>query len=678
MLAGRLGPDNVRAAIDAVRPWAVDAASRLESEPGIKDHAKRARLRGGGAVLTYGAYGGRFVPETLIPALDELEQAWNEAKDDPAFALELDELGRSFGGRPTPLMLAERFAPDKRLYLKREDLLHTGAHKLNNALGQALLARRLGKRRIVAETGAGQHGVAAATVCAKLRPRVRRLHGRRGHGAASARTSSGCTCSAPRSCPSSIGTKTLREATSEAIRDWIANVETTHYLIGSCVGPHPYPELVRELQAVIGREARAQIARRRGPASRRSDRVRRRRLERNRALRRLPRRRRRAGRGRGGERRQPRLRPGRRAARRALLAARRRGRPGAGRRVDLGRASTTPGSDRSTRSCATPAGRDTCRRPTRRRSPPSAGSRETEGILPALEPAHALARVADLDAELVVVCLSGRGDKDLATCLTSRRRPLVFPAEGIRLGGSSVPAADGGGRRPVIAPAFQDPDVGGRANMPTLDETTLLSLVAEAAERMEQGVFLRARRRRRGDGRDTRRLQSPPDRPASGPGRDRLLVIPGRARPRNRHAHCPVPRRARVLARLRAHRGPRVRRQSRVRARPRARRLHARRRPALASPSSGRPGQHDPLLAAPRRMKTLVVYLMAGRGHAGARRGRGRGRRRHRRARVSLLRPARRRAGDPQGRRAGARRRDAHPPLPRVPGARRARASTCR
>jgi tryptophan synthase beta chain len=206
----------------------------------------------------YGAYGGRYVPETLIPALDELEAGWHEAREDPAFRVELHDLLTSFGGRPTPLTLAERFAPGKRLYLKREDLLHTGAHKLNNTLGQALLAQRLGKGRIVAETGAGQHGVATATVCARFgfecvvymgaedverqAPNVKRMH----LLGAEVR-------------PVEFGTRTLREATSEAIRDWIANVETTHYLIGSCVGPHPYPELVRELQAVIGREAREQI-----------------------------------------------------------------------------------------------------------------------------------------------------------------------------------------------------------------------------------------------------------------------------------------------------------------------------------------------------------------------------------------------------------------------------------
>ena len=206
----------------------------------------------------YGPYGGRFVPETLIPALDELESGWRAAQADAAFLAELDTLGREYAGRPTPLTLAERFSPGKRLYLKREDLLHTGAHKLNNALGQAVLARRLDKRRIVAETGAGQHGVAAATVCARFgldcvvymgeedmrrqRPNVERM----GLLGAEVR-------------PVEFGTRTLKEATSEAIRDWITNVETTHYLIGSCVGPHPYPEIVRELQAVIGREAREQL-----------------------------------------------------------------------------------------------------------------------------------------------------------------------------------------------------------------------------------------------------------------------------------------------------------------------------------------------------------------------------------------------------------------------------------
>jgi tryptophan synthase beta chain len=207
---------------------------------------------------TYGPYGGRYVPETLVPALDELTAAWAAARDDPSFAAELDELGRTYVGRPSPVTLAARFAPDKRVYLKREDLNHTGAHKINNALGQVVLARRLGKRRIIAETGAGQHGVATATACARFglacvvymgsedmrrqAPNVERM---RLLGASVE--------------PVEFGTRTLKEATSAAIRDWITNVETTHYVIGSCVGPAPYPEIVRELQSVIGREAREQL-----------------------------------------------------------------------------------------------------------------------------------------------------------------------------------------------------------------------------------------------------------------------------------------------------------------------------------------------------------------------------------------------------------------------------------
>jgi tryptophan synthase beta chain len=364
----------------------------------------------------YGVYGGRFVPETLIPALDELEAGWREARDDPTFRAELEFLGATYAGRPTPMTLAERFAPCKRLYLKREDLLHTGAHKLNNALGQAVLARRLGKRRIVAETGAGQHGVAAATVCARFgfecvvymgsedmerqRPNVERME-----------------LLGAEVQPVEFGTRTLKEATSEAIRDWITNVETTHYLIGSCVGPHPYPELVRELQAVIGREARAQIlevegrlpdvavacvgggsnaiglfaafvddadvrligVEAAGAAS--------------------------LGTGRSGV---------LHGARSSLLAdedgqildthsiSAGLDYPGVGPEHaylrDSGRAEYVQATDED----ALEAFRRLAR---------------TEGIIPALEPAHALARAAELEVEVVLVCLSGRGDKDLASVL---------------------------------------------------------------------------------------------------------------------------------------------------------------------------------------------------------------------------------------------------------------------
>jgi tryptophan synthase beta chain len=360
----------------------------------------------------FGEYGGRYVPETLIPALDELAAGWRDARDDDAFHAELHELLTRYAGRPTPLTLAPRFAPDQRVYLKREDLLHTGAHKLNNALGQAVLARRLGKRRIVAETGAGQHGVATATVCARFglecvvymgsedmrrqRPNVDRMH----LLGAEVR-------------PVEFGTRTLKEATSEAIRDWIANVETTHYLIGSCVGPHPYPELVRELQTVIGREAREQVlaVEDRLPdavvacvgggsnaigifAGFVEDDVRLVGVEAAGA----------ASLGTG--------RPAVLHGARSSVLADDDGQiadahsisagldyPGVGPEHahlrDTGRAEYTTATD------------DDALAAFHRLA-------QTEGILAALESSHALARTLDLDAELVVVCLSGRGDKDLA------------------------------------------------------------------------------------------------------------------------------------------------------------------------------------------------------------------------------------------------------------------------
>jgi len=371
---------------------------------------------------TYGPYGGRYVPETLIPALDELTFAWESAKADESFWAEIGELGRTHAGRPTPLTLAQRFAPGKRLYLKREDLLHTGAHKLNNALGQVVLARRLGKGRIVAETGAGQHGVATATVCARFglecvvymgaedmrrqRPNVERM-----------------ALLGAEVRPVEFGTRTLKEATSEAIRDWIANVETTHYLIGSCVGPAPYPELVRELQAVIGRETREQIL---------------------------------AAEGRlpeivvacvgGGSNAigmfagfvdDPAVTlVGVEAAGAASL--------GAGRAAVLhgARSSVLADEDGQVADAhSISAGldypgvgpehawlRDTgrARYVTATDEEALAAFRrltETEGIIPALEPAHALARVDELEAELVVVCLSGRGDKDLDEALRALRAP---------------------------------------------------------------------------------------------------------------------------------------------------------------------------------------------------------------------------------------------------------------
>lgn len=209
----------------------------------------------------FGQYGGRFVPETLISALNELESTYTKLKNDPLFIAEYELLQKEYNGRPTPLTFAERLTDHfgrAKIYLKREDLCHTGAHKLNNAIGQILIAKKLGKKRIIAETGAGQHGVAVATVCAKFglecvvymgetdierqKPNVFRMQ----LLGAEVR-------------PVSSGSKTLKDATNEAIRDWVSNVESTHYIIGSVVGPHPYPMIVRDFQSIIGIETKEQI-----------------------------------------------------------------------------------------------------------------------------------------------------------------------------------------------------------------------------------------------------------------------------------------------------------------------------------------------------------------------------------------------------------------------------------
>ena len=214
----------------------------------------------------YGPFGGRYVPETLVAPLEELERAYAKARADKGFQKELDELLHNFAGRPTPLQFASRLTEQlagPRIYLKREDLLHTGAHKINNALGQGLLAVRMGKKRIIAETGAGQHGVATATVSARLgltctvymgtedmeRQRLNvfrmRLLGAEVKGVDS-------------------GSRTLKDAINEAMRDWVTNVQTSHYLLGSVLGAHPYPQMVRDFQKIIGEEAREQILRAEG------------------------------------------------------------------------------------------------------------------------------------------------------------------------------------------------------------------------------------------------------------------------------------------------------------------------------------------------------------------------------------------------------------------------------
>ncbi len=376
----------------------------------------------------FGPYGGQFVPETLMPALAELEQAWRAARVDTDYRAELDGLLRDFGGRPTPLYRARRLSErlGRSVYLKREDLNHTGSHKLNNALGQVLLAKRMGKRRIIAETGAGQHGVATATVCALLdmecviymgvedtrrqRPNVQRME------------LLGASVQ-----PVDAGAKTLKEATSAAIRDWVTNVQSTHYVIGSVVGPAPYPALVRDLQRIIGEEARAQMLEREGRLPRRVVAC--------------------VGGGSnamgifaafipdaeveligveaGGEGIEtPRHgapltvggRPGILHGSRSAVMQDEEGQivqahsisagldyPGAGPEHahlrDSGRARYVAVTDRD----ALAAFREVAR---------------LEGIIPALETAHALAWVlAQSDGELDLVCLSGRGDKDLAEVL---------------------------------------------------------------------------------------------------------------------------------------------------------------------------------------------------------------------------------------------------------------------
>ena len=208
----------------------------------------------------FGAFGGRYVPETLIPALDELERAFGEAMADAEFVKTYTDLLRDYVGRPSPLSDAPRFSErvGVPVYLKREDLNHTGAHKINNAIGQALVAMRMGKRRIIAETGAGQHGVATATVCARFGLECVVYMGEtdmeRQELNVFRMRLMGATV-----VPVRAGTGTLKDATSEAIRDWVTNVDTTHYIIGSVVGPAPYPRMVRDLQSVIGREAREQL-----------------------------------------------------------------------------------------------------------------------------------------------------------------------------------------------------------------------------------------------------------------------------------------------------------------------------------------------------------------------------------------------------------------------------------
>ncbi|PIP77456.1 MAG: tryptophan synthase subunit beta [Ignavibacteria bacterium CG22_combo_CG10-13_8_21_14_all_37_15] len=209
----------------------------------------------------YGKYGGKFVPETLIAPLQELEEIYQLVKDDPSFQFELMQLHKDYSGRPTPLTFAGRLTKHfskAKIYLKREDLCHTGAHKINNALGQILLAKKLGKKRIIAETGAGQHGVAVATVCAKFGLKCVVYMGEVDTQRQSLNVFRMKLLGAE-VIPVTSGSKTLKDATNQAIRDWVTNVKDTHYIIGSVVGPHPYPMIVRDFQAIIGYETKEQI-----------------------------------------------------------------------------------------------------------------------------------------------------------------------------------------------------------------------------------------------------------------------------------------------------------------------------------------------------------------------------------------------------------------------------------
>jgi tryptophan synthase beta chain len=209
----------------------------------------------------FGLFGGRYVPETLMPALDELTAAFEAAQRDPGFKAELDALARDWVGRPSPLYHASQLSEEvggARIYLKREDLNHTGAHKINHALAQGLLARRMGKRRIIAETGAGQHGVATASVCAMLKLECIVYMGEVDIARQSLNVFRMRLLGAEVR-PVTSGSRTLKDAINEALRDWVANVRTTYYLLGSVAGPHPYPQMVRDFQTVVGREARRQI-----------------------------------------------------------------------------------------------------------------------------------------------------------------------------------------------------------------------------------------------------------------------------------------------------------------------------------------------------------------------------------------------------------------------------------
>ena len=392
-------------------------------------HAQRERVLpdDGGH---FGSYGGRFVPETLMGAIEELEREYEAVRRDESFQSELQGLLQHFVGRPTPLYFAERLTAElggAAIYLKREDLAHTGAHKINNALAQGLLAKRVGKPRIIAETGAGQHGVATATACALLDLDCVVYMGEKDIARQSLNVFRMRLLGAEVR-PVGSGSRTLKDAINETIRDWVTNVETTHYIIGSVVGPHPYPMMVRDFQAVIGREAREQMIERTGAAAGLRGGLCGRRQQRHRTLPRVRRRREReADRRRGGG---PRRRDG--AARLhpdggpAGSAPRKHVLPAPGRRRPDPRAPQHLGGP----GLPGVGPEHSYLKDTERAVYVNVSDDEAlegfkllstkEGIIPALEPAHAIYHVSRLAPSLprdqtILVGLSGRGDKDMGT-----------------------------------------------------------------------------------------------------------------------------------------------------------------------------------------------------------------------------------------------------------------------
>ena len=463
----------------------------------------------------FGRYGGRFVPEALVAAIDELTAAFHATQADPAFRAELSRLLRDYTGRPSPLTDAGKFgehAGGARILLKREDLNHTGSHKINNVLGQALLTRRIGKKRVIAETGAGQHGVATATAAALLGLECTVYMGEEdtrrqalnvaAHAAARRDGRAGAT-----------GSRTLKDAINEAMRDWVTNVDTTNYVFGTVAGPHPFPLMVREFQRVIGDEARAQVLERDRPVAGRGRRLRRRRLERDRHLHRVRARRRASGwsasRPAATASTPAGTRPRSPAARRACCTARgptccrtRTGRPSS--RTRSRPAWTTPASARSTPTCTTSAGPSTAPITDAEAMAAFALLSRTEGIIPAIESRARAGRRAGSSAASSARTPSSWSTCPAAATRTWRPRPAYFG-----LAAAERTSRDRARRRPGQGPGRR----------------------SRRADRLPAGRLPVGRRLDRGDARDGRRrrrrhrgrraVQRPGDGRPDHPGRGR-------------------------------------------------------------------------------------------------------------------------------------------------------------